>query len=584
MGVGFLFEQAGRKTEAAQILREGFNYNPSLGEEIAAGFSAGLQAEGSAREDRLAAELAREFGEEPTFIQRASEFLLGPISSREPEDSQKLTKEEYENSPYFREDIKYRDGMTVRAAKLLAEQSDIRRKRDFIFQQAGVLGKTAYGVSALAGSMADIKGLLAGAATGFAGAGIRGALGIKLATKAAKIGNIAGESVVGSLPSIIGGVQNEELTQSNYGVDDAMLDLFASAALGVGFHVVGEKVVGAIQTRIDRKRREAVARMVMSQLESGEFVNVREITQVHLADSPAVFTTVDLAADKPKIRKLKDGSFEATFDKELGIMQGVKARGKTELEAEQALLRKYGDEFEQVIPELGVKPEVANLTKQIYQVQQDIKKFKSDEGILEIAEREGLPVKGYRQALERVKKAEERVNKAAKEYRVWPNSSRVQAEMSNSTMRLREAKQKLNEVRNRPKVQQAVRIANRRAELLDEQLKDLRKRVRRAGLEGLDEQFIRYLKQQLDPEQEAARSSDPLARAVNIPETEAEAKRAPKDDGVPTTAELAEIEKQLEALPLSDSEREALMKELSSLNEREDLLKALEDYARCRGG
>ena len=126
MTSSLLFNTAGNRNSVATEVQEPGRFEPTTRQVVEAGALRGFDAPGSFTDDFVAAQLNREFGNDITFMQKASEFVFGSIGGDD-DPGPALTREEYESGPYFREEIKFQEGMTNISAALLADRVDLSR-------------------------------------------------------------------------------------------------------------------------------------------------------------------------------------------------------------------------------------------------------------------------------------------------------------------------------------------------------------------------------------------------------------------------------------------------------------------------
>jgi hypothetical protein len=190
---------------------------------------------------------------------------------------QVLSREEWAESPYFREGIDVgEEGITEGLANLLAERKDKRDSIKFTLNRSkgGIgLGALQFG-TALAGSMLDPINV-ASAFVPIIGQA-------RMATMAARFGKTGSRLVAGAIDGAAGAALVEPLVagqayleqDQDYGLMDSFLNVTIGGVLGGGLHVGFGKVSDRIEA--SRVRDEALVRSV-AQAVSDQEINVANL-------------------------------------------------------------------------------------------------------------------------------------------------------------------------------------------------------------------------------------------------------------------------------------------------------------------
>lgn len=520
-----LFTTGSSRTGRTAFELLGQSYRPTALEVLQAGFQAGFEGPGSAAQDVAAVDIATETGQEVGLFQRGSAILNSALFGILSEDTQEepaqaVTEEEWKASPYFRENLKYQEGMTTRAAEIIANRYDRQQDRDFVLSQSeGVLQSGIGLVGGFAGAMADAKNVAISAAVAAAtplvvggvtapaaplaagGAavtvgGLRtlakfgttltrlNSAGIQAlkASRTARLSAVLGESVVSTLPQVVTGLQNVELTQEQYTVQDATLDLLASAGLSVGAHKAGEAISAAWRRYSTPDAMTEVAHVALQQIKAGERIDVQPLVASKISD----FTPARLSVPEPAVRKMEDGRWEATIGTEAFI-------GRTQTEAVASAREAALSDSLTAVREAGYSPEAVAQIEEVLRVKMQRMPEQVEADLLDATP-------AVRQAREELRVAEQALAGASK------NKVKVAERLVNSARERVAAA----EAAARPQVQQVLtqnRLTfERQVAEADDRIRDIQRREAARMMPD-------YAKRQLDNsvEGQAARSIDPKA-------------------------------------------------------------------------
>lgn len=210
-----------------------------------------------------------------TALGRMSEFYMQKDSGK------KLTKQQWNDSEYFREGIDVgEDGIYEGAASLLANRYDERQARKLVLDRSKggfALGAAQFGVG-LIGSMLDPINI--------ASAFIPVVNTARFASMAAKYGKTGARLMTGMAEGAIGATVVEPFViaaakveqDKDYNLYDSFMNVVFGTALGGGLHAVGGKISDAVlSTNADT--REILTRTAVSQLADGRIVNVEPIAR-----------------------------------------------------------------------------------------------------------------------------------------------------------------------------------------------------------------------------------------------------------------------------------------------------------------
>lgn len=369
-------EQAEYSKQDKGLERLGRQAEPSLGRVFTTMVGEGYSGDGTFIQDVRAGFVARETGQDLGVIQDES-FLFARDTGLLPSilnydqdlENRKLSKEEYEKSDFFREDLEYVDGLTTLAASVRANTYDVQQKRRTVLGRREDFTAAATGfVGALAGGLVETKNLAItgaiGAGVTAAGAGLSAPLGAlaagttyasralnaglkgyravrqarPIATATARSALVGGAATI---PVAVTGIQNEPIFATDYSFEDAIIDVAASAALDgiftAGGSAVKQKFFNNNATLADR---QAIAEVIQAQVASGEVPNVEPMIDAVVMRNPPEYSTVNFVDEIPTVIK-KGDQWVARFDEEQGLAQGTTATGRTKTEAAQNLKTKY---------------------------------------------------------------------------------------------------------------------------------------------------------------------------------------------------------------------------------------------------
>jgi len=607
MSIGFAFSNVGRKESSAAVVRRGTEVRPSVGTALTSGFSAGYGGEGSFVEDLQAYQVNTQLGRETTFFQEAANFVASPFTD-DPIESPKISQDEYEQSMYFRDDLEYKDGMTEEAARIRAENFDARRQRQQIFDQSGRVGKTLYFTSALAGGMADVKGVVAGIAAGAAvgsvvpgagtGAGAvtggglkvtRGAMTAVRASRAARVaGVVAGESALATIPSVVSGVQNEAALDTEYDISNAFLDLGASALFSVGFHAGTRGLSKAYDRFTGLSDKEAVANMMATQIMAGERMDAKAIMDMQMADRVQRFSTVDRVETAPTVKKRADGTHEAFYADDEGVMAGVRGRGKSFEEAVSDLEALFTTRLNEAAGQLELKPERLEALKQAQDDRVAADTFDADKFIEDNAENLGVPIERIRETEAKLKDAQTQLKQAQAAFDERPTSAKRKADLSNAKRKETRARQEAEQVREEA-TSRAKPVADQEQVKLDDQANASHGVVRQMQSDEALPAFERYIRDQMENPVLADRTTDPYLEQVSLEEITQQAAlatRGPLEQDLFSDAAKArsDVETQLENGTMLPETKQVVGEALKEIDNAKVRSVELMKFLKCRGG
>lgn len=282
----------------SEAIRRGsfYTYDPSLSTVLGAFTKEAFIGTGTMREALLATEKDWEMGNlnitGPTSFYR---HLERKLTGAEP--SAKIGFEEWKESEYFREGLKYEPGMTVRAAQILADEHDRLEKMGVIMSRASGVEKVLGMTGAFAGGIFEPRNLAGGVGAAVVLGGAHGMLlnnarrakaiaktakGLeKVAGKGGTVKRAVAEGFAGAAVLEVDNILNADTLQKDYTMADSLLNIGLSmAASGViqgGVNYVGKKRARAalIQEQIDAS---AVA---VSQLSQGKKPDTEIVTKLY---------------------------------------------------------------------------------------------------------------------------------------------------------------------------------------------------------------------------------------------------------------------------------------------------------------
>lgn len=593
--MSFVFAKAGQDTNIGATLQRGFEQETGVSDALKAGFGAGFKGEGSYQEDLAAYEVSRELGVEPTFLQKSAALIndLNPFAEDDVvAPSQPLSKEDYEQSDFFREDLDYLDGMTERAARIRAEQYDARTIRNRVYaQQSGVLGKATFFASALAGGVADIKGLIAGAAAGAAVGGVLGggaatagrvvnkATKVWQVTRGGKAAIIAAEASLGAVPQIVGGLQNEAVLQTDYTIGDAFVDLAAASVVSVGLHLGGKGVARAYRYATTPKQKAEVVNTMSAQIANREPVDVAPIMEAQMSERVPTLTTVEAEATPTVRTEAKTGDYLASFQNERGLLSGVSGRGKTPDEAIENLRTLYEDgDVEALSKMTGVPANRLQQVREAEQVDRLSKDFDEAKYVEENAERFGVDPKRLAELEAKVTEAQKRLKEAEQASKKAPSNANVKRELTNAKIASTKAKNAADAYK-REKYEPAVQEAQVVRQQLDQQAQQAKQVVRDTQSAEASAKLKEYADRQLSEQP----PQDDFDQAVEeYVATAAERKDA--DLFTYANEARALLEEVAQSETASKQTKRAVERDLQNIDQMRLRAKELLKYIKCRGG
>tara|TARA_R110000851_G_scaffold287513_1_gene441497 strand:- start:736 stop:5028 length:4293 start_codon:yes stop_codon:yes gene_type:complete len=285
-------------------------------------------------------------------------------------ENKSLSQEEYETSDFYREDLKYIEGLNVWAADNRARTFDqsqerskiLSRNDDFLSKGTAFVGGmvgaivdykniglgvalTATTTAATAGLSAPISAFAGGATTvgRWLKAGINAYNGARVA--APIVTGAARTAVAGAVitaPQALTGLQNEDLFAEGYTLTDAAIDMAAGMVFDGAIHIAGSKIKQRyLQRNGSQEELRMLNELAQEQLSNGERIDVQPAVDAIIMRDPPEFSTVNFVEEAPTVVRSENGEFEAHFEGDTGLMAGQKAVGKTKAEAAENLKTKY---------------------------------------------------------------------------------------------------------------------------------------------------------------------------------------------------------------------------------------------------
>lgn len=520
-----------------ELDRTAYSYKPTLGEQFGTAFSYEQTAEGSMYEDIQVGFVAREIGAEGTeyFLQRKVtgdpifESIPGAVLGEREGENAPLTKEQYEQSPYFREDLPYLENLTTWAAENRALLYDKRQvKQDILGRDSSFVGQAVQFTGLMAGSMADAKniavggavaagasaatpvvGAIAGTAT-WVGRGVNTARRSYNTMKAIRpMTTRAGEAIAFgaavTVPQAVTGVENAEITGSEYTLADAGIDIMAGALLD-GTIEAGVSAVSAIRGRYFKRNatvdeQGAIMELATAQMAAGEKVDVQPLVDAIVMRDPPDYSTVNFQSEAPSVTKGQDGNYVATFSDERGLMAGVQGTGKSRAAAVSDLRTKYMGENipQQVVSQVGANPaarmrDLALAKNEMARTSFALSAKDAMDGQPDLTTNVDIAEarKGYDNALERLAVAEE-------EARLKPNSTKRASEKANAQNEVSRQERIFEEKIRQTSPDLAARIDRERAQALgalDRQAQGIRSDVQQEAIQRMQN----FAEKQTDPD------------------------------------------------------------------------------------
>lgn len=275
------------------------------------------------------------------------------------EDRMPLSKEEWQESEFYREGLEYKPGLTVRSARILQQTRDTEERNAYIMEQASGWQKGGFFVSAIAGSLADAKNwAVGGASAGVVRGGYAAFSGVRavsqsravgLATKAvvarqAATGGFTGykttkkglvaEAALGA--GIAGGLgfEAERVLGREYGVGDVVLDFLVGGIISVSIKSLGDAAGRMYLKHASADDINALHGVMNAQTTNGEVTNVTPLMQAQLAERYIPFSTLSPDSRVPEVSRIgRKKQYTAKYKGEAGMYSGVTGRGKTPEEA-----------------------------------------------------------------------------------------------------------------------------------------------------------------------------------------------------------------------------------------------------------
>lgn len=175
-----------------------------------------------------------------------------------------MTREQWENSPYFRKGVKYHDGMTPEDAQYLAHAHDVSKQRQFLLSQSDHIGAKLAGT--VVGSLPDPLNFIGVGDLGMA------AKGLDMLSHSPMLAHVAGSAAeagiaVGASQPLV--VASQQDIGNNYDWRDALANTLMASTIGAG--------AGAISHMLHQapmEERIKGTRVAAAQLANDEPVNV----------------------------------------------------------------------------------------------------------------------------------------------------------------------------------------------------------------------------------------------------------------------------------------------------------------------
>lgn len=257
-----------------------------------------------------------------TFEQTLSENPLnsliryGQLTTKEYTGA-RLSKEEWEQSEYFREGIEYYDRLTDTAAAQLAESYDTRQKRNAIINsgRGGFFqGTGQFGVGLVA-SMLDPLAI---------GASFIPVVGqARYANMVAKHGRTPARLMKGGVEGAVGAVAVEPIVlgvatyeqNKDYTLANSLMNVVFGTVMGGGLHAVAGKVGDAL-SKTPATTRQRLAETAVGQAVTGQEINV---TPIMRADPTLRDSDFNIPAEQLNTMQLKVRELASQLTETLGI-------------------------------------------------------------------------------------------------------------------------------------------------------------------------------------------------------------------------------------------------------------------------
>lgn len=583
----------------------------------------GLNAPGSGPDDVRSARIATEQRrrDELGFFQSIPAFFISDERVGRP-----LTREEFDDSEFNIPGVDFREGDTDVSLELKARQARSDRAAAIIAgSRQGIIPGAATIAGSLAGSVVDVKNVTAGLATGGAGGlAVRGGASVLRASRSldrayntlrsSRVGmaatgvvaRVPGQSrtvagvagdLVASAPGILTGLNNEDFTGRDYGFEDALVDMGASIVFGRVFDQLIPSGLQRISSTLNREQRTDIAQLAQKQFEAGQEIDTGPLAEYAAADNMPGFTTVDPVKATPAIRQLDDGSFEAVFPDDGGIMRGTAGRGLTPEQAEANLRRVYADP-ELAALETGFPASVLAKLKAADDISRPVTSIQ-DMTVAELSEfrqaadRLGLDLKDFDADLRKRGEVADRLQKAEDSMVRTPEDPDAKKELRNAKRALARADKKID-AQLAGELSPVFETIRSDAVANNTQANRLRSEAKADQKQRLEARLQEYIKDQtLDPADPAARKlkADPDVRDYNPQEVEMQSRTAAppgQEFGPEAIAEadrtVARLRQELEMENVPDGEKEVIREILKEIDDADQRVAVFEAITLCKGG
>lgn len=583
----------GSRQGAEEYQQLGRSFTPSTGQVVSAGIQAGFQAEGSTSQDVATSIVAEELGKEDQLgvFQKISQGInWATFGSMTPDEvgtikSEPLSETDWKASKYYREDLKYEEGMTTLAAGILASTRDRKAERDFIYQQASRAQSVGYFSGALVGSMLDAKALAAGVATaglsevavGTVALGRAGMLTADMvrfapqmgrvairSSRALRVGTLAAESAVSTVPSVVTGLQNAPIIQQAYTEEDMALELLASVGLSALFDF-GGRALSSTWKRYGRSRDVMeVGQIAHAQVSAGEKIDVAPVVQHYVAGiAPEVHSRGvepfpgrgdSVALVRAVTQRIRDVGGEVDEKALAPEIQAIEVSGLTDVEYQRALNELVDSRSPDPVvaaKQLGYQPASVSVLEKAVASKRVLAE---EERAIRLSDTPELQAAEYalREAKKALKNAPKR-GKAAAQKAV--EKARLQLDQAHAA--------------NKSAAPAKLEVLQRRREEIDRTIRDVQH-------QEATRRMPEYVQKQLDPSREARaeRSIDPRAAEVEADRLEP----VKYDEAAPVSQpETEKLRKMVEDGVLTEGD----VKFADSLDASPE---AIRQYVKCRAG
>lgn len=591
------------------------------GDILGTGFDLGMTAEGSGADDIAAFRIAREQNrlDEIGSIQQSEAFITGEDFTRQ---GTPLSKEEFQDSEFNISGVEFQEGDTDVSLRIKAERARQDLKRQAILgSRDDFLSDVTLFSGALAGGIADPKNLSVGAATGLGVSGlVRGvAVGVTRGAEAltrtgraltalkdtAQTGRVGravnripgkgrtvrtvAESGIATVPSIVTGLENTEFTGREYTADDAALDFAASLAFDVGLQFAGEGIRRLFQSTVPFEQRADVANVMHSQVRAAQAMQAQPMAELLAVENISEFSTVNANSADPTIRQMDDGTFEAFFEAERGVMADLGGKGDSIEAARSDLVNLYEDPV-LAAERLGLTPETTSILRESAKVKRPVEDPNDLEGgrlrtFRATAEERGLPLKELDRRLEKREEVRRRKREAEAEQARNPDDPEVKKELLNARQAARRAERKVNDMM-REDFAPILEQINGDPITRQKESRLLRQQAVEAYKQQKRQEFEKWIEEQtLDPSSPDARhlSIDREVRAFNPDDIREQASEAPgngEDFGKNARESISAGRQQLDEMLESDLVDDRTKKEIR--DEREEIENRKNDLSLMR--